>query len=62
METMINITDASSFLNYDPYTVRNFVKIGKLKAYRHGPGAHMRFKKKDLEAFLKGTTLKKSAK
>jgi len=62
MEIMMNITDASSFLNYDSRSVRRFVRAGKLKAYRHGPKSNMRFKEKDLKAFLKGTTLKKSAK
>jgi len=61
MEILMNITDASSFLNYNKYTVRHFVKSGKLKAYRHGPGGHLRFKEKDLKNFLKATPVKKAA-
>jgi len=62
MERLMNITDASAFLNYTPYSVRRFVLAGKLKAYRHNPRSQMRFKEKDLKAFLKGTALKKASK
>lgn len=62
MDFVLNITDASSFLNYSPASVRRFVKQGKLKAYRHSPRSNMRFKEEDLKAFLNGKALKKSPK
>jgi len=62
MDKFLNVTDASSFLGYAPYTLRKFVKQRKIKFYRHGPGGSLRFKENDLKAFLKGTAPKKSAK
>jgi len=49
---IFTITDASNFLNYKQYTIRHFVKAGKLRAYRHGKYGQLRFKRKDLENFL----------
>jgi len=61
MEKLIGINEVSALTGYAVYTIRYFVRKGKLKAYRHAPESHMKFKKSDVKKFLRGTALKKSS-
>ena len=52
-DKLLSITQAAAQLGVHPLTVRNWAEKGYLPFYRT-PGGHRRFKKQDLEAFLKG--------
>ena len=52
MEKLIRLTEAAELIGYEVATIRNWVKQGKLKAYRHTPHSEIRVRVSDLEALM----------
>lgn len=53
MECLLNLNDASQYLNVHKETLRRWDREGKLKPLKT-PGGHRRYKLTDLEAFIQG--------
>jgi len=49
MKRLLNIKDASSFLNYNPFTVLQLVNRGLLKPFTHGKRKTLLFSEEDLK-------------
>lgn len=50
MEKYLTMNDVCSYTRYSRWSIRMFVKSGKLKAYK--PNGKVLFKKEDVENFL----------
>lgn len=50
---MLRIREASRLLNVHTNTLRNWTEQGILKAHRIGPRGDRRFKREDIDSFLK---------
>jgi excisionase family DNA binding protein len=51
-KTVLSTWEAGRYCRVSPYTVRHWVRVGRLKAYAT-PGGHRRIRLEDLNAFLK---------
>jgi len=53
-KVMLTTRDAAQLLGLHPNTVRHWSNIGILKAYRIGSRGDRRFRREDIDGFLKG--------
>jgi excisionase family DNA binding protein len=51
-DDMLTIDEVASFLRVHPVTIRRWEKQNRLKSCRIGPKRSIRFKKKDITAFI----------
>ena len=56
IEPLINVNDGAKLLCLHPQTIRQFVREGRLKAYRIG--GNIKFKKSDLMAYIEKSQIK----
>jgi len=52
-EDFISTLEVAKTTGYDVFTIRRYAKTGKLKMYRPGPKSPMRFKRSEVEEFMK---------
>ena len=52
----LKITEAAEYLGVSANTLRNWEKVGKIKAQRHPVNSYRLFKKEDLDAILLSVT------
>jgi excisionase family DNA binding protein len=52
-KVMLSTADVAQLLGFRPNTVRRWSKKGILKAYRIGPRGDRRFRREDVDSFLK---------
>jgi len=55
-KALLPIREASKLLHLHHSTLRRWSDQGIIKSYRIGPGGHRRFKREDIDAFLKQST------
>jgi len=60
--TFFNVSHVSQMLNVHPNTIRRWSEQGILRTYRIGPARHRRFKREDIDAFLRKSATGKRVK
>ena len=53
MENYIDTNEVSKIIGYNSHTVRVMARQGILKAYRVGPKMNLKFKRSDIQKFMK---------